>query len=615
MKHEYSLAWLDFLGQKPPVGDSPKALALQEFDAYKEQTGYTGRLSLKDLGQQEEGYAISKTYQGYQVEGSGSSLLHGAYRLLMKLAAGEDPLLPFTRPVYALRMINHWDNMDGHVERGYAGRSLFFEGGHFQVSWPRLRQYARLLASMGVNAVSINNVNVKAPADGLITQALLPQLKEVADALRPFGIRLLAAIDYSLPHSQGLGSADPLDTRVQRFWNMQADLVYAYIPDFLGFLVKADSEYRPGPFTYGRDHAQGANMLARALAPHGGVLIWRCFVYNHLQDWRDSRTDRPCAAYHTYAPLDGQFDSNVILQIKNGPYDFQVREPVSPLFFAMPQTTKALEIQLAQEYTGHQIDLCYLPPLWEEVHQDLGEKRPRHICAVSNTGRDHNWCGHELAQANLFAYGLHAYFGRVSTQDLQLWIRLSFGQNGHLLSLLSSMMLRSRQVYEGYTAPLALGWMVKPHSHYGPSPEGYEYDKWGTYLRCDRDGVGIDRSSRGTGYSQQYESPLREIYDNVDTCPQELLLFFHRLRFDHILPDGRSLIQYIYDSRFEGYEGAVQLLEDWQSLQGLMPQERHQHSLKRFELQKENAREWRDVLNNYFYRFSGVPDAKGRKIY
>ena len=614
MTSDRRLAWMAFMEAEAASGSSPRETAADELRLGLEKLNIKEPLSLRLQGEG-EGFSISREDGGYVVIGGEKGLLYGVYRLLMKLAAGLDPVCEWNEPAHEMRMLNHWDNMDGTVERGYAGSSLFFRDGALINDWPRLRGYARMLASVGINAVCLNNVNVKPPADGLIMEEMLPRLARVADLLRAYGIRLITAIDYALPHTMGLGTADPLDPAVAAWWRERADAIYRHIPDFAGVLVKADSEFRPGPYMYGRSHAEGANMLAKAFKPHGGKVIWRCFVYNCVQDWRDTRTDRPKAAYEHYAPLDGQFEDNVILQIKNGPYDFQVREPVSPLLYAMPGTAKALELQLAQEYTGHQIDLYYMPPMWREVTRDLEGYQPRHICAVSNLGSDENWTGHDLAQANLFAYGLFAWRGHTDDADADWWISLTYGADQRLRDTLGDMLLRSRAVYEKYTAPLGLCWMVRPHTHYGPDPEGYEYDKWGTYLRTDREAVGIDRSSRGTAYTLQYPEPFRTLYDSPDTCPQELLLFFHRLRFDHVLPDGRALIQYIFDTRFEGADEAERLLKDWESLEGLIPSDSYLHTLERFRRQLINAREWRDVLNNYFRRFSGAADRQGREIY
>lgn len=472
------------------------------------------------------------------------------------------------------------------------------------------------MASVGINAVSINNVNISPPAHQLITMELLPQLKKIADLWRPFGIRLIVSVDFALPVIEGLPTADPLDEQVLKWWRTQVAKVYEFIPDLCGFLIKADSEFRPGPHLYGRNHAQGANAIAQALEPYGGVLIWRCFVYNCRQDWRDRQTDRPKAAYETYTPLEGEFDHNVILQIKYGPYDFQVREPVSPLFFAMPTTQKALELQLTQEYTGHQIDLYYMLPQWQEILTDLSSHQPKYISAVCNVGDDANWTGHDLAQANLFAYGQFAWNTQVDKAFItRMWVRLTLGKDEAMQQIVTRMLLRSREVYEGYNAPLALGWMVRPEGHYGPSPEGYEYSAWGTYIRANREAIGIDRSEKGTGFALQYPSHLAQLYNDVTRCPQALLLFFHRLCYDYLLPNGKTLVQHVYDTHFDAAKQVEEMLVEWEHIKTKVAEETYENVLERFKRQLENACQWRDVINTYFYRYSGIPDQQGREIY
>ncbi|MBR1820217.1 MAG: alpha-glucuronidase, partial [Clostridia bacterium] len=414
--------------------------------------------------------------------------------------------------------------------------------------------------------------------------------------------------------AHGVPTADPLDAGVQRWWRARADAVWAAIPDFAGFLVKADSEHRPGPFTYGRSHAEGANMLARAVAPHGGVLVWRAFVYNCQQDWRDTATDRPMAACQTYAPLDGQFDVNVILQVKHGPFDFQVREPVSPTLYAMPNTRLALEVQLAQEYTGQQIDLYAMNPMWRELTEALPPERAAAVAAVSNLGRDDNYTGHPFAAVNLYGYGRWAWDPWVEPETvLRRWARLSYGLPREQEDALTAMLLCSRAVYEKYTATLGLGWMVNPHSHYGPNPSGYEYDLWGTYHRANRDAVGVDRTARGTGYTLQYPPEIRARYETPEACPDALKLFFHRLRYDYVMADGRTLIQRIYDDHFEGCAEAEAMEATLEALD--LPEPDKAEAMERMTLQIKNAREWRDVINTFFHRLSGAEDEKGRRIY
>src|SRR5690606_24937918 len=354
------------------------------------------------------------------------AVLYGVFHLLRLMAQGESiELLDITeQPKYELRMINHWDNMDGSIERGYAGRSILYKDNELLVDSPRIVDYARMMASIGINGIAINNVNVHRAETFLITDKLLPQVKKFAAIFRSYGIKLYLSVNYAATIELGeVDTADPLDERVQAWWKKKAEEVYAAIPDFGGFVVKADSENRPGPFTYGRDHADGANMLATALQPYGGLVLWRCFVYDCHQDWRDRSTDRARAAYDHFKPLDGRFMDNVILQIKNGPMDFQVREPVSPLFGAMPNTNAVMEFQITQEYTGQQRHVCYLIPQWKEVLDfdtkvkgdgstvkeiaagNIHPYKYSGIAAVTNIGDDDNWTGHHLAQANLYGYG------------------------------------------------------------------------------------------------------------------------------------------------------------------------------------------------------------------
>ena len=611
---QYGSAWLpDFLESPSRSAKTCSEMAREELRIGSQLLKHKPvKITVhEDLG---DGYEIIEGEGQYALTGGETGVLYGAYRLLMALKAGETLPEGLQKPFYALRMINCWDNAEGTVERGYSGRSLFFENGQLDYEEGRNRQLGRMLASVGINTLCINNVNVHAPAHQLIEEQWLPEVKKLADLLRPFGVKLMLSIDYAHPIRHGIGTSDPVDERVQMWWMERADIVYRYVPDLAGFLVKADSEHRPGPFTYGRTHADGANMLAKALKPHGGVLVWRCFVYNCLQNWRDTVTDRPMAAYQHYAYLDGQFDDNVILQVKNGPFDFQVREPVSPLFYAMPNTNLCLEVQLAQEYTGHQIDIYAMAPMWREHFQDMPKEKVMAMAAVSNLGRDDNYTGHPFAAVNLFTYGLMAWDPDQEPGDLiRLWCHLTYRLPCDQENLLHRLLMNSRRVYEKYTAPLGLCWMVEPHVHYGPSPMGYEYALWGTYNRANRDAVGIDRTKNGTGYLLQYPDEMQKKYEDAAACPDELKLFFHRLRYDYVMPDGRTLIQRIYDDHFEGAEEAEDMARVLEKLD--LPEPDRTVARERMEKQLKNAREWRDVVNNFFYRFSGAADEKGRKIY
>jgi alpha-glucuronidase len=508
------------------------------------------------------------------------------------------------------------------VERGYAGGSLFWEDGRARGQWERVRQYGRLLAACGINALAVNNVNVHATEARLLTDRI-NEVADIADALRPYGIRVHLSVTFAAPMLLGgLPTADPLDPHVSAWWAEAAARVYAAIPDFGGFVVKADSEGQPGPFAYGRTHADGANMLAAALEPHGGTVHWRAFVYDHRQDWRDRSTDRARAAYDHFVPLDGDFADNAVLQVKHGPMDFQVREPVSPLIGAMPRTRLAVELQATQEYTGQQRHACWLGPMWSEVlrfgikgESTVGELARGGLVAVSNVGDDPFWTGHPLAQANLYTFGRLAWDpGADPHRVLDEWIGLTFGAGP--ATGVRAVLTGSWRTYEKYTAPLGVGFMVQPGHHYGPSVDGYEYSPWGTYHFADRDGLGVDRSvASGTGYAGQYAKPWAEVYESAETCPDELLLFFHHVSYGHMLHSGKTVIQHIYDTHFEGVAEVEAAQEVWVSLAGLVDPARHARVTERFEEQLRSAREWRDQVNSYFFRKSGVPDEQGRTIY
>jgi alpha-glucuronidase len=584
-----------------------------------------------------DGYSIKGKDNVYEIIGqSEAGLLYGVYDFAMRVRRGEelDGIDVTERPVTAMRVLNHWDNMDGSIERGYAGRSLFFDGGKFAYDAVRLADYARLLASVGINQISLNNVNVTGLSAKLVTETFLPDLAKVADIFRPFGVRLVIAVHFESPRIVGkLDSIDPTDAAVARWWADTADLVYKYIPDLAGFLMKADSEFRSGPASLGRTQAEGANPIARALKKHGGVLYWRCFVYNCTQDWRDTKTDRPKAAYDNFFPLDGQFDDNVILQIKNGPVDFQAREPNSPLLGAMANTRQGIEVQVTQEYTGQQRDLFNLAVLWEEVFthpvdetrgtRDLMGKELEMMAGVANVGNDMNWTGHLLAQCNLFAFGRMAWNPSLTAGEVtREWVKTFFNHEPHephekneMQEKIYGMMMESRYVYEKYTAPLGIGWMVNIGHHYGPSVDGYEYMKWGTYHRADTTHIGVDRTEKGTGFTKQYRPYVRDMYENLQTCPDELVLFFHRLPYDYVLKSGKTVLQHIYDSRFDGYEGVEKFIEVWEGMRESLPDEAHESVAERLKMQLDNAREWRDAVNSYFYRKTGVDDIKNRLIY
>lgn len=590
----------------------------------------------------EEGYEIIQEGRQVMIRSAGSQgLLYGSFALIRQIQM-DCPVKGMhlaERPSNPLRMLNHWDNIDGSIERGYSGKSFFFREQEVETGG-RVKAYARLAASVGINGVVINNVNVKGNATRLIGRTYRARLRKMSEIFAAYGIKLYLSLNFAAPMELGgLESADPLDERVKCWWKDTMADVFGGIPNLGGFLVKADSEGRPGPFAYGRTQADGANTLAAAAAPYGGRIIWRCFVYNCRQDWRDRKTDRAKSGYDYFKSLDGLFLDNVILQIKNGPMDFQVREPVSPLFGGLEQTNQMLEVQLAQEYTGQQRHVCYLIPMLKEVlnfhtycrEPEQGRAMDRvadlvsgrtyghrncGMAAVANTGDDRNWTGHDLAAANLYGFGRLSFCTGLTAEEIaKEWIAATFGTDETVMAHVLQILLMSWPAYEKYTSPLGIGWMVNPNHHYGPNVDGYEYDRWGTYHRADHLGIGVDRSSRGTGYAGQYRPPNASRYETVETCPEELLLFFHHVPYSYVLKSGKTLIQHIYDSHFDGAGEVKTMQKLWNDLDGKVPPEVFSRVKARLEHQVEHSREWRDQINTYFYRKTMIPDEHGRIIY
>jgi alpha-glucuronidase len=560
-------------------------------------------------------------------------VLYGVFALLSKIARLESviSLNEVQKPYAPIRWVDQWDNLDGGIERGYAGPSIFFDHGSVRADLTRVHDYARLLASVGINGCTINNVNADPHVfDG----AFLSQLARVAEAFRPWGVQLAISVDLSSPKVLGaLDTFDPLDQRVAEWWQRKADQIYQSIPDFGGFVIKADSEGRLGPSVYGRTPADAANMIGRALKPHGGVVFYRAFVYNHHLDWREPKNDRAKAAYENFHPLDGKFDDNVIIQIKYGPIDFQAREPVSPLFSGLEKTSEAIELQITQEYTGQQRHLCFLAPMWKEILdfdlragdrttplKEIVSGRSFHrpiggFVGVANVGMETNWLGHPLAMANLYAYGRLAWEPNLTASTIvEEWTRLTFGNDPVVLRTITEMQLASWQIYESYTGPLGAGTLTNIlGSHYGPGIESSERNGWGQWHRADHDGIGMDRTvATGTGYVAQYPPEVARVFESVATTPDELLLFFHHVPYTQMLHSGKTAIQHIYDSHYEGAERAQQLVEQWKSLKGRVDDERYAVVLERLEYQAGHAIVWRDAICNWFQRMSGIPDQKGR---
>jgi alpha-glucuronidase len=559
--------------------------------------------------------------------------LYGAFTLLRKIALYQ-PIanLDETQTPYApVRWVNQWDNLDGSIERGYGGRSIFWENGGVRADLTRAGEYARLLASVGINACAVNNVNANPKA---LSPEILKQVARIADVFRPWGVRLALAVDFASPRTVGgLDTFDPGDQRVIAFWKNKADQVYSFIPDLAGFVLKADSEGRLGPSAYNKTHADAANVVARALRPHGGLFFYRGFVYNNRMDWRNPKNDRGRAAWDNFHDLDGQFDDNVIIQVKNGPIDFQVREPASPLFGALEKTNQAIELQITQEYFGQARHMVYLPTMWKEVldfdmhangagtsvaalvagktlHRPTGG-----FVGVSNVGLDENWTGNHFSQANLYGYGRLAWNpGLTARQIADEWTRLTFGHNPKVVETIAAMQMSSWRTFENYTGPLGLQTLTEiTGTHYGPAVEASERNGWGQWHRADEQGVGTDRTvATGTGFIGQYRPEVAKVYESLGTCPDDLLVFLHHVPYTYKLHSGKTVIQYMYDSHYDGAETAADWVAQWSFLREQVDEGRYREVLAQLEYQAGHAVVWRDSVVSWFARASGIPDALGR---
>ncbi len=549
------------------------------------------------------------------------AVLTGLFHFLRLLQTHRDirELDIANRPRIRHRILGHWDNLNGSIERGYAGRSLWKWDELPESIDPRYYDYARACASIGINGTCLNNVNARAKS--LTTEYLL-KAAALANVFRPYGIQVYLSPVFSAPMQiGGLSTSDPRDPTVAVWWRKKVDEIYRLIPDFGGFQVKANSEGQPGPQGYGANHHDGANMLAEALEPHGGTLLWRAFVYDVSVD-----EDRAKCANKEFKPLDGKFRPNVFVQAKNGPIDFQPREPFHPLFGALEQTPLALELQITQEYLGQSIHLVYLAGMWKEIlDSDTYAKGPgstvakvvdgsvfghstSSIIGVANTGSDRNWCGHHFAQANWYAFGRLAWDYELSEETIaDEWIRSTWSNDPNVLDAIKTMMIGSWPACINYMTPLGLHHIMQEGHHYGPDPafNGAWRKDWNSvyYHRADTEGVGFDRSSTGSNAVGQYHSPLRQQFDNLDTCPERFLLWFHHIPWQHRLQSGRTLweeLQYRYD---EGVAFVIKMHSTWQRLQANIDPQRHEHVSKRLTQQLENARLWREVCVRYFGHF------------
>ena len=559
---------------------------------------------------------------GYRIDGTTITarrdvgLLYGAYALLrMQETSALSPqpsAIAESHPTYSLRLLNHWDNPNGTVERGFAGRSIFWNEELRMKNEKLMKIYARANASIGINGTVLNNVNAKPEA---LTTESLQKAKEIANQLRPYGIRVYLSINFASPIKVGgLTTADPLNSDVIRWWKDKVKEIYKMIPDFGGFLVKANSEGEPGPQDFGRTHADGANMLGKVLKPHKGIVMWRAFVYN------PQSSDRANQAYEEFMPLDGQFTDNVIIQIKNGPIDFQPREPYSPLFTSMQKTPMMVEFQITQEYLGAANHLVFLAPMWKEFFSFVKPASLKAMAGVANIGDDTNWCGHHFAQSNWYAFGRLAWNPDLTSEQIaEEWLRQTFDlkaeANSSLFTLHSSLlnvMLDSREACVSYMMPLGIHHIFAGTHHYGPepwyAPRGVRAD-WTPpyYHKADSIGLGFDRTLNGSANVKQYPEELCRLYNDINTCPENLLAWFHHVPWDHKMKSGRTFWDELCHKYDDGVHQARHFLTVWDAMQPYVDSQRFEEVQRKLRIQARDAEWWRDACLLYFQTFSHRP--------
>lgn len=552
-----------------------------------------------------EGYTI-RTSEGKTVleAATEQGLLYATYHLLRLQAEGADctRLDIQEKPAFDIRVLNHWDNLDGTIERGYAGRSLWkWEELTDSVS-ARYREYARANASVGINGTVLNNVNA---SPEILSTDYLQKVRKLADVFRPYGIKVYLSVNFASPMKLGgLSTADPLDEEVARWWKEKVQEIYGLIPDFGGFLVKANSEGQPGPCDYGRTHAEGANMLAEALKPYGGIVMWRAFVYS------PSDADRAKQAYLEFQPLDGRFRDNVMVQVKNGPIDFQPREPYSPLFGAMPHTPLMVEFQITQEYLGHSNHLAYLATMWKEFYHYVQPSSLKGVAGVVNVGDNVNWCGHDFAQANWYAYGRLAWNPDLSAEEIaREWLAQTFTTDRRFVEPMTQVMMDSREAVVDYMMPLGLHHIFAWGHHYGPEPwckvPGARADWLPSYYhQADKEGLGFDRSRSGSDAVSQYPDSLARVFDSLEQCPEEYLLWFHHVNWNQKLRSGRSLWDELCYKYQKGVDDVRAFQRIWKDMQPYVDAERYQAVAERLDIQARDAVWWKDACLEYFRTFS-----------
>ena len=593
-----------------PKSKSPTvAIAAEELN--KSWHGEPLRLEIKrDKHLGNEGFRVYRDKKGLVLSANNDlGLLYGSYALLRDNAAGKAIALREETPAYNVRVLNHWDNLDGTIERGYSGHSIWNWDELPDVVSPRYREYARANASVGINGVVLNNVNASSK---ILSAEYLAKVAKIADVFRPYGIKVYLSANFAAPMQLGgLKTADPLEPEVAAWWKAKADEIYKLIPDFGGFLVKANSEGQPGPCGFDRTHAEGANMMARALKPHGGIVMWRAFVYSPAD------ADRAKQAYIEFQPLDGKFDDNVIVQIKNGPIDFQPREPYSPLFGAMPQTDQMVEFQVTQEYLGHSNHIAYLAPMWTEFFDYVSPSSLKAIAGVANVGNDTNWTGHPMAQANWYAFGRLAWNPQLSSEEIiDEWMpmTLNYPENTpkEVTDGLKKMMLDSREAVVDYMMPLGLHHLFAFGHHYGPEPwcdiKGGRPDWMPPYYhRADSAGLGFNRSSSGSNAVAQYPAQLAKKLDDINTCPEEFILWFHHVPWDFKMKSGATLWQELCNRYQSGVESVETMQRQWTAAKPYIDPELWNDVNERLMTQARDANWWREGCLLYFQQFSGMP--------
>jgi len=620
--------WLRYQPVNKAKVAGPECLAAEELRHY--YAGDKATLVIDPTIANDEGYRISGNTISAKTE---IGLLYGAYALLRAQTGGFVIRQNVVEaPYYKLRILNHWDNLDSSIERGYAGLSIFWALEDPQtrrnsdlwrpkpINAELIREYARANASIGINGTVLNNVNA---SPKMLSALYLNKVKEIADILRPYGIKVYLSVNFASPMSipakgfnggKPVKTADPLNPQVKAWWKAKAKEIYALIPDFGGFLVKANSEGQPGPFDYKRTHANGANTLADAVKPFGGIVMWRSFVYGAAHKGED----RVKQAVSEFKNLDGQFRDNVILQSKNGPLDFQPREPYAPIFDNMHKTKQMAELQITQEYLGQSRHLVYLAPMWREFFGFVEPSRLVGIAGVANIGLDKNWCGHHFSQANWYAFGRLAWNPNLTSEAIaEEWLKATFNlgsaaANSSLFTLHSSLlniMLRSREACVDYMMPIGLHHIFAFDEHYGPEPGGFiaSYPiEWCPvyYHKANNDSIGFDRTHTGSDATSQYREPYCSLYDDINTCPERYLLWFHRVPWSYRMKSGRT----VYEEMEYRYTRGVHEVEDfiriWQEAKPYIDEQRWQETDQRMQHQLENAKQWQKVCLDYFGSFT-----------